>query len=139
MHRPCFPPTVPRLGAPFPPPGPRRLGSPTSTVLWSAPIPCPPSRRAWLCFAWRYHDVRLSFAPAGPARVTDRPGVRDPVSNRNGIVESTGRPKFLGSLLAPMPCSSTPAGPAHQAVRCADAAPGLSTPKAPTGETLEAQ
>jgi len=75
----------------------------------------PPSRRASLCLAWRYHDVRLCFAPAGPARVTSRPGVRYPVSARNGIVESAGRPKFLGSLGVPMPCSSTPAGPTHQA------------------------
>jgi len=98
-----------------------------------------PSRRASLCLAWRYHDVRLCFAPAGPARVTDRPGVRHPVSGRNGIVESAGRPKFLGNLAVPMPCSTTPAGPTHQALRCADAAPGLSTPKAPAGRDLEAQ
>jgi hypothetical protein len=30
-------------------------------------------------FALPYRDVRLSFAPADPARVIGRPGVRDPV------------------------------------------------------------
>jgi hypothetical protein len=70
-----------------------------------------PFRRASLCLAWRYHDVRLSFAPAGPARVTGRPGVHKPVSARPCIVESAGRPKFLGDSDVPMPSSPTPAGP----------------------------
>ena len=35
--------------------------------------------------------------------------IRVPV--RTWIAESPGRPKFLGSLDAPMPCSLTPAGP----------------------------
>ena len=71
----------------------------------------PPFRRASLCFAWRYHDVRLYFAPPGPARVTGGPGVDNPVPDRDRIVESTGRPKFLGDPDVPMPCSPTPAGP----------------------------
>ena len=29
---------------------------------------------------------------------------------------AAGRPKFLGNLRVPLPCSSTPAGPAHQAI-----------------------
>jgi hypothetical protein len=37
-----------------------------------------PFRRASLCFAWRYHDVRLYFAPTGPARITGRPGLGNP-------------------------------------------------------------
>ena len=33
MPSPSFPPTVPCPGAPFPPPGPSRFGSPDSSVL----------------------------------------------------------------------------------------------------------
>jgi hypothetical protein len=40
-----FPPAGPRRGAPFPPPGPVGYSSPSSAVLWGAPIPCEPSRQ----------------------------------------------------------------------------------------------
>ena len=37
-----------------------------------------PFSRRFFTFASRYRDVRLWFAPAGPARVTGGPGVGDP-------------------------------------------------------------
>ena len=120
----CFVGTVPGFDAPamfpsngsttrrpLPSAGSPQVGFPDLTGTMERSDSLPLSRRAWLCFAWRYHDVRLHFAPAGPARVTDRPGVRHPVSGRNDIVAGTGRPKFLGSPVAPLPCSSTPAAP----------------------------
>ena len=71
----------------------------------------PPSRLASFRFARQYRDVRLCFAPAGLARVTDGPGVGDPAPDRRCAAESAGRPKFLENPGAAMPCSSTPAGP----------------------------
>src|SRR5437899_12496633 len=61
-HRPCFLPTVPQPGAPFPPPGPRGLGSPASSVLWSAPIPCGPSGHASFV-------LRVALPPRAPVFV----------------------------------------------------------------------
>src|SRR5262249_32217323 len=59
MLRPCFPPTSPGPGVPFPPQGPRGAGSPGSTLLWNAPPSGRPPRLASLSFAWRYHPLRL--------------------------------------------------------------------------------
>jgi hypothetical protein len=60
-HRPCGPPAGPSSGAPFPPLGPDGCGSPASAVLWSAAIPCEPSRRASLSFTRHYHSVTSVF------------------------------------------------------------------------------
>ena len=40
-------------------------------------------------------------------------------------VETIGPPTFLGNPHVPMPCSTTPVGPTHQAIRRVDAAPAL--------------
>jgi hypothetical protein len=111
-----FPPNSSAARRPLPSTGFPRVGFPSFHGTMERSDSLPPSRRASLCFAWRYRDVRLCFAPAGPERVTDRPGVADPVSGRMCIVEGTGRPKFLGNPDVSMPCSSTPAGPTHQVV-----------------------
>ena len=48
MSPPSFPPTAPRPGAPFPPPGLPGWDSPASRVLRGTPIPYRPSRRTSL-------------------------------------------------------------------------------------------
>src|ERR1700731_1529587 len=74
----CVEPTVPRLGAPFPPTGPRGASSPPSTVLWSAPTPCRPG--ALLRFL-RLALPRATSALSLPAAQTKNrgPGVGNPV------------------------------------------------------------
>jgi hypothetical protein len=51
-----------------------------------------------------------------------------------------GSPRFLANPCVPMPCSATPAGPTHQALRCADAAPERTHAEGPCENlTFEAQ
>jgi hypothetical protein len=105
----------PRIRNEAPPPIPRVQAqmSPEFDRIMQRSDSLPPSRRASLSFAWRYHDGRRCFAPVDPERVIDRPGLGNPVplAGKN-IVERTGRPRFPGNPAAPMPCSTTPAGPA---------------------------
>jgi len=71
----------------------------------------------------RFVVLRLAIPGAAPvvrslrSRTQNRgPGVRNPVPlPEDRTWRRPGSPKFLGSLCVPMPCSSTPAGPAHQA------------------------
>src|SRR5262245_27929043 len=107
-----FPPNGSAARRPLLSTGSPRVGFPGLDDTMERSDSLPPSRRAWLCFAGRYHDGRLCFAPAGPARVTGGPGVGNPVSGRKCVVEGTGRPRFLGNPAVPRPCSSTPAGSA---------------------------
>src|SRR5262249_49280570 len=100
----------------------------------------PPSRRASLCFTRRYHEVRLSFAPVGPARVTDRPGVRPPVSGRmlppgeHRASQVPGEPRCAYAVFC------DPGGTAHtRPLRCVGTAPSFSTLKAAAGGALGAQ
>src|ERR1700689_1199085 len=65
-------------------------------------------------------------SPHGPTP-TARPGAfgsGSPTPVGYGL-ETAGPPKFLGNPHVPMPCSPTPAGPTHQALRCAGAVPAL--------------
>jgi hypothetical protein len=113
--------------------GSPRLGFPAFPGTMRRSDSLAPSRRASLSFAWRYHNVRRYFALAGPERATSEPGVdiRSPAGLC--VWRIPGRPKFLGSLRVPTPCSPTPAGPTHQAIRCADTAPALTKAKARRG------
>jgi len=71
-----------------------------------------------------YHLRVCSFAPAGGQTQPPRAGNLGcgvPLSACQVSVEMAGPPRFLGSPSAYMPCSSTPAGPRHQAssvLRC---------------------
>ena len=73
------------------------------------------------------------FRPPAAERCRGRSsGVGHPVSpagscqwKRQDLLRSWGTPIVL------LPCSPTPAGPTHQAMRCAGAAPAVSTTKAP--------
>jgi len=72
----------------------------------------PPSRRASLCFAWRYHALRRFFRSRRPRTLDRGPGVGVPVSPAGiSAWRGPGRPKFLGDPRVPMPCSPTPVGP----------------------------
>ena len=53
---------------PLPSPGSARPAFPQLTGTMRCSDILAPSRRASRCFAWRYLDVRLRFAPAGPER-----------------------------------------------------------------------
>jgi hypothetical protein len=76
----------------------------------------------------------LVFRPHAAERCHGRSsGVGHPVSPAGSLsVETTGSPTFLGNPIVLLPCSPTPAGPTHQAMQCAGAAPAVSTTKAPT-------
>jgi hypothetical protein len=78
--------------------------------------------------------LRLAVPPRASVFVTpQRPDagreawsfrVWQPHATRCGL-ETAGTPKFLGNPCVPMPCSSTPAGPMHQAIRRTSTAPAL--------------
>jgi len=53
---------------PLPSPGSARPAFPRLTGTMRCSDVLAPSRRASWCFAWRYRDGRLGFAPAGPVR-----------------------------------------------------------------------
>ena len=135
-----FPPNGSAARRRLPSAGSPRVGFPDFVGTTQRSDSLPPSRRASFWFAWQYHDVRRYFAPVGPARVTAGQGlvVRFPV--RKGIVEGTGRPKFLGNPDVLMPCSSTPAGPAAPGHDGAPARPPqCQKRRLAAGSTLEAQ
>jgi hypothetical protein len=72
----------------------------------------PPCRRASLCFAWRYHALRLSVRSRQPRTHDCGPGVGIRYPRPDLIAwRGPGRPKFLEDPGVPTPCSSTPAGP----------------------------
>jgi len=127
MFRPCFPPTVWSPGVPFPPQGPREASSPglNSTMRRSdilTPFPprlrCPSLDGTRPCACVRASMIRRRSSGlellglAAPRQYCER--------------ETAGLPKFLRNPCVPMPCSSTPARPTHQAVvRCVGTAPAL--------------
>lgn len=94
---------------------------------------CRPSRRASLpSLGGTTRSARVSPAHGRALPWTSllelvtrylRPGVGQ--WRRQDLLRSWGTPSVL------LPCSSTPAGPTHQAIRCAGTAPDLSTTKAP--------
>ena len=74
MPSPPFPSTVPSHDIPFPPQGLLGTDSPASTVLWNAPTPHRPSRRAWLPSL--VSTIRHGrFAPFGGPWDAEGPGV----------------------------------------------------------------
>src|SRR3954470_15633340 len=100
-YRPCFLPTVPRLGVSFPPLG--SCGEVPQLRRYYETLRFPADRFAALrlCFAWRYHPVRLSSSlrqGPTPACGQELSGLATPTPDccRGG---AAGRPKFLGSLL----------------------------------------
>ncbi len=105
----------------LPSPGSAGLRSPGSAVLWSAPIPCRPSRHTSFPSRDGYHPSRLSSVSG---QVRRRLGGREaflygpsPAASSSEM-ETTGRPKFLGNPDVPTPCSQTPATrPGHTAGR----------------------
>ena len=67
MDRPHPLPTASRLGAPFPPRGSRGLVPPLRRYYEALRFPADRFAALGLCFAWRYHPVRLcSSLPPGP-------------------------------------------------------------------------
>ncbi len=96
---------------PLPSTGPSRVECPGFRGTMERSDSLSPSRRAWLCFAWRYHEGRRWFAPVGSDAWPTGRGlvIRGPLAGSN-IVGSTGRSKFLGNPGVPVPSSSTPAG-----------------------------
>jgi hypothetical protein len=99
-----------------------------------------PSPHASFRFAWRYRSRRRYFAPTDPVRVIGRPGLGNPVPDREYAAEGAGRPTFLGNPDGPMPCSPTPARPTPPG-HGGDAArpPHLSKARALAGSALGAQ
>jgi len=84
--------------------GSLQVGSPASSVLWSAPIPCRPSRHASCYLAWRYRLARLLFAPVGPLAPCPRAwGLVNRSPHFRSLAETTGPPRFLGNPLCPCP------------------------------------
>ncbi len=117
----CVPGVLPAAGPvsrrPLPSAGCPRTGLPPSTVLWGTPTPWRPSRLAPL--------VARRLPSRAPAFVSpSRPGAGlGPGALLSGSPHASmcrggapGRPKFPGDLVVPVPCSSTPAGPTHQAI-----------------------
>jgi len=100
----------------------------------------PPSRRASLCFAWRYHALRLSFRSRSPRRTTAGQGLVSGIPSRK---ESRGEDQDLPSswgILCAYAVFSDPGRTGHTLPgRYADAALAASKAKAPAGSTLEAQ
>lgn len=120
-----FPSNVAATGTPFPPPGPRGLGSPASTVLWGAPTSCLPDA-ALRCLRLALPDAAsCRFAPA----VQDaRPGpgvLRRAPLPAICVWRWSGPPRFLGDPRASLPCSPTPAGPTRLAYGTSSARPPL--------------
>jgi hypothetical protein len=79
---------------------------------------CRPSRRASLpSLGDTTRSARVSPVCAAERRRARSSGVGHPVPPA-GIpsVETTGSPTFLGTPIVLLPCSSTPAGPTHQAI-----------------------
>jgi hypothetical protein len=101
---------------------------------------CRPSRRASLPSLGDTTRA-LVFRPHAAERCRERvswswsPGT-------SGRDVSQWRPQDLlrswGTPIVLLPCSPTPAGPTHQAMQCAGAAPATSTAKAPTNVAFEA-
>jgi hypothetical protein len=135
-----FPPNGSATRRPLPSAGSPRDGFPGFHGTMERSDSLPPSRRASLCFAWRYHEGRRWFAPAGPERVTGRPGLDDPVprpdKHRGGCRASQvpGEPWCAYALFF------DPGGTGHtRPLRCAGAAPVLTKTKARRGLALGAQ
>ena len=85
----------------------------------------PPFRRASLPSLGDTMRCACRFAPGGPGRSTAGQGFvfRSP-SPDVYAGRRAGPPRFLGNPLVPTPCSSTPAGPTHQAtVQCSRRGP----------------
>ena len=102
---------------------------------------CRPSRRAsFPSLGDTTRSARVSPAPRPSAAAGGllelvtrylRPGFRQ--WKRQDLLRSWRTPIVL------LPCSPTPAGPTHQAIRCIGAAPAMSTAKAPTNVAFEAR
>ena len=135
-----FPPNGSATRRPLPSAGSPRVGFPGFHGTMERSDSLPPSRRASLCFAWRYHDGRRCFAPAGPERVTGRPGLGNPVPHPD-----VHRGGCRASQVPGEPCCAyalffDPGGTEHtRPLRCVGAAPVLTKPKAHRGLALGAQ
>ena len=128
----CFPPTVLSLDAALPSTGSFRSSSPASPVLSGATTSCRPSRRTPFSFAWRYHGNTRSFAPGAAECCDVGPGVDYPVSPAGiSSMETTGSPTFLGNPMCLCPALRPRQDRRVRPLRHADAAPALTTTKAP--------
>jgi hypothetical protein len=72
----------------------------------------------FVAFVWRYHGLRLLLRSRRPETQTAGQGFesRSPLP-ANRPWRRSGPPRFLGNPLVHTPCSPTPAGPTHQALR----------------------
>ena len=103
------------------------------------------SRRPSRCASFPSHKRYHSSARVSPTRgrALPRAGLLELVTRylrpgfsqwkRRDLLRSWGTPIVL------LPCSSTPVGPTHQAIRRIGTAPAVSTAKAPALRTFEAQ
>ena len=95
---------------------------------------CHPSRRASFPSHRRYHSERSCFARTRPSAATgESPGVGHPVSPAGTLASGNGRISYVPG--EPRLCSCPALRPRRDRRiwpwRCADAAPGVSTAKAP--------
>jgi hypothetical protein len=110
-----FPPKAPTIRRPLPSTGPLRVGSPASSVLWSAPTPCHPSPQTSSPSPSDTASAPAYLLPSPEGCFPGRASGRDYRLSHSGFhsAEVTGPPRFLEDPNACMPCSSTPAEPCH--------------------------
>ncbi len=110
----CFTPTGPSLDAPLPSTGFPRVRVPRLQRYYQgATTPRGPSRRASLSFAWRYHPcTHRSLPPAWRAAPMGRGSfaICAGCPCRIDGWRPRGLPRSCRTPIAPLPCSSTPAG-----------------------------
>ena len=116
--------------------------SPASTVLSGRYDFLPPVPPRFVSFAWRYHSQRSRFARTRPsAAAGGSPGVGHPVSPAGTLVSGNDRISYVPG--EPRLCSCPALRPRQdrriRPLRCAGAAPAVSTTKAPALRTFEAQ
>jgi hypothetical protein len=104
---------------------PTDRSSPASSVLWGGATPAHTSRRTRLP---SHGDTThwLAGSLPSPANRGDGPGVVRPVSPAGNLRGCSRSLTFLGNPVVRVLCSSTPVGPADQAIQPADAAPASS-------------
>jgi hypothetical protein len=110
-----FPPKAPTIRRPLPSTGSLRVGSPASSVLWSAPTPCHPSPQTSSPSPSDTASAPAYLLPSPEGCFPGRASGRDYRLSHSGFhsAEVTGPPRFLEDPNACMPCSSTPAEPCH--------------------------
>ena len=91
-----------------------------------------PSRRASFPSLGNTRRCACRFAPCGPARLTAGLGFvsRSPLPAQIRLETTRVSQGSWRTPIVSLPCSQTPAGPTHQALRCVDTAPVQRTTKA---------